>query len=380
MSKETMSRRERVIKTINGEKTDRMPIDLSVHFSTGISVFAYENLRRHLGLDTAKIEIADNVQMLARVDEDILERFHCDCIVLNPPLVNPARWNVRGDHTFFVSNKLKPELNADGDWVVRSGGASMRMPVGGYFFDGDWLSSVEYATEEEELAAYAKRAEWIYKETDYYTMKMGYSAFFNGIDHACDMYTDPDEVMQQQEQLLKDKLAQFNRMNDAYGRYIQCIEVNSDLGTQNAPMLAPDMYAEFCLPYLQTFCKHVHDNSDIKIFIHSCGSINPLIPYIIEAGVDILNPVQISADNMDPADLKAKYGDKIAFWGGGCNTQQVLNMGTPEDVRGNVRELVSAFKPNGRFVFTQVHNIMGDVKPENIVAMFDEAYANAFYE
>ena len=380
MGEETMTSRERVIKAIKGEPTDRMPIDLGVHFSTGISVFAYKNLRRYLGLNTDNIEIADSVQMLARVDNDILERFQCDCILLNPPLANPVRWNIRDDCEFLIPKKMKPELSDSGDWIVRKGGESMRMPSGGFFFDGDWLGISEFDSYEEELQAYAKRAEQLYKETDYYTMQMGYSAFFDGIDHACDMYTDPDAVIAKQNKLLEDMLTMFDKSNDAYGKYIQCIAVNSDLGTQNAPMIDPDMYGEFCMPYLKKFCAHVHNTSDVQIFIHTCGSINPLIPHLIEAGIDVMNPVQISADNMDPIDLKAKYGDKIAFWGGGCNTQQVLNMGTPDDVRGNVRELISAFKPNGRFVFNQVHNIMGDVAPENIVAMLDEAYANAFYE
>lgn len=375
-----MTSRQRVAKAINGEAVDRMPIDLGMHFSTGISVFAYKNLREYLGLASDNIEIADNVQMLARVDQDVLERFHCDCILLNPPSVSPVRWNVRDNYEFWVSDKLNPQLKDNGDWIVGDGKQQMRMPDRGFFFDGEWVNPSDYKTPGEELAAYAKRAEWIYKETDYYTMKMGFSAFFDGIEHACDMYTDPGDVIERQKMRLQEMINKFDATNKAYGRYIQCIEVNSDLGAQNAPMIAPDMYAEFCVPYLKAFCEHVHNTSDIKIFIHSCGSIEPIIPHIIEAGVDILNPVQISAANMEPGELKRKYGGKIAFWGGGCNTQQVLNFGTPDDVCQNVQELVSIFKPNGSFIFNQVHNIMGDVKPENIVAMLDTAYENAFYD
>jgi uroporphyrinogen decarboxylase len=123
----------------------------------------------------------------------------------------------------------------------------------------------------------------------------------------------------------------------------------------------------------------VHQNSDLKIFLHCCGSMKPFIPSLIESGVDIINPVQISAANMDPEALKREFGDKMTFWGGGCNTQQILNNGTPEDVRKNVRELVRIFKPGGGFIFNQVHNIMGDVKPENVVAMLDTAYEESFF-
>jgi uroporphyrinogen decarboxylase len=113
--------------------------------------------------------------------------------------------------------------------------------------------------------------------------------------------------------------------------------------------------------------------------MHNCGSIKPLIPILIDCGIDVLNPVQISADNMDPGELKNEFGDKICFWGGGCNTQKVLNIGTPEDVKENVSMLVNIFKPGSGFVFNQVHNIMGDIKPENIVIMFDTAYEESFY-
>ena len=113
--------------------------------------------------------------------------------------------------------------------------------------------------------------------------------------------------------------------------------------------------------------------------MHNCGSIKPFIPLLIEAGVDVLNPVQISAGNMDPAQLKAEFGERIVFWGGGCDTQNVLPTASPAEVAENVRKLARIFKPGGGFVFNQVHNIMGDVPPENIVAMLDTAYAESFY-
>lgn len=379
MYKETMGRRERVLKSINHEKTDRMPIDLGAHFSTGISVFAYRALREYLGLSTDNIHIADSVQMLARVDEDILERFHCDCMLLNPPWENPVKWTVREGNTFWVSDTFNPKLNEKGDWVVTSGSKSMRFPKGGYFFDGDWLSTNEYASDEEKLKAYAKRAEWLFKETDYFTMQMGFSGFFGGIEQACDMYTDPEMVIENQKLSLKQNLESFKSVIGSHGQYLQCIELNSDLGGQSNPFIKPDMYEEFCLPYLKEFCGFVHQNSDIKIFLHTCGSMKPLIPYLIDAGIDIINPVQVSAANMNPKALKAEFGDKICFWGGGCETQSTLPFGTVSDVVNSVQELISAFKPNGGFVFNQVHNIMGDIKPEKVVALFDTAYKNSFY-
>lgn len=145
-------------------------------------------------------------------------------------------------------------------------------------------------------------------------------------------------------------------------------------------MVRPEMHNEFCFPYVKQFCDFVHQNSDAKVFLHSCGSIETLIPYVIEAGVDILNPVQISAVNMELAVLKEKYGHQICFWGGGCNTQYVLGTATPAEVCQNVLDLTNIFKVNSGFVFNQVHNVMGNVPPENIVAMLDAAYENRWYE
>jgi uroporphyrinogen decarboxylase len=133
------------------------------------------------------------------------------------------------------------------------------------------------------------------------------------------------------------------------------------------------------MPYMKEFNHIVHENSNIKLFLHCCGSIKPLIPGLIEAELDILNPVQISASDMDPVELKAKFGGKLTFWGGGCNTQNILGFKDEDTVRKNVKELSTVFKPGGGFVFNQVHNIMGNVPPQNIVAMFDEAYKNSFY-
>jgi len=152
------------------------------------------------------------------------------------------------------------------------------------------------------------------------------------------------------------------------------------VGAQNGRLCSPGHIVEFCIPYYKSFCPFVHTYSDIKVFLHHCGSLNILLPMLIDAGIDVLNPVQISAENMDPHALKREFGDKLCFWGGGCNTQRVLGAGNPEDVAGDVRNLMRTFKKNSGFVFNQVHNIMGDVPPENIVAMLDTAYEESFFE
>lgn len=377
---ETMKSRERVLRTINHQEVDRMPIDLGFHYSTGISAFAYQNLREYLGLATDHIQIPDMSQFLARVDEDILKRFHCDCMLLNPGWTKTKVWNPRGKYNFIIPEGAKLEQKKDGSWILGQYDRIMRMPKGGFFFDG--VSSVlEEQTEEEMLRRYAIEAERIYKDTDYFTMFIGYHAYFQcaDIDWQCRMITDPHEIIEENQRIHDAQIKSVTKVIEKMGNHIQAIAINSDLGSQAGPLCRPSLYDELCAPFVKKFCDYVHQNSDLKIFIHSCGAMREFIPTLIECGVDIFNPVQISAKGMNPQELKKEFGDKATFWGGGCNTQQVLGMGTPENVSKNVRELVSIFKPGGGFVFNQVHNIMGDVKPENIIAMLDTAYEESFF-
>lgn len=372
-----MTSRQRVLNAIEHKPVDRMPIDMGIHFSTGISAFAYHNLREYLGLDTSNIEMADCTQGLARVDNDIIERFHIDTILLNPSWQSSHLWKVRGKYQFYIPNTLNPVEQKDGSYVVESPGKRLYMPADQYFFEGD-CPPLDLMKEDERIEHLGQRAEYLYKNTDKFTMLMGFPAYFEGIDFACDMLTDPELCLEKNEITLQRSIAYFDKINARFGAYIGSIEVNSDLGMQNAPMCSPESYEEICYPYLKRFCQHVHDNSNIKIFLHSCGSMEAFIPLIIKAGVDVLNPVQISAAHMNPATLKEKYGDKICFWGGGCDTQSVLWSKTPEEVAEHTKQMVNIFKQNSGYVFNQVHNIMGNVPPENIVAMLDTAYENSF--
>ncbi|MDR0472179.1 MAG: hypothetical protein LBH43_00665 [Treponema sp.] len=376
--KEVLTSRERVYRTLNHEEGDRYPIDLGMHFSTGISVFAYYNLRKFLGLSTDRIQLADTVQLLARVDDDILERFHCDTVILNPPFRKLREWHVRDNYRFLVPEQWKPEID-DGYYVVRREEEKMRMPLNGFFFDGSWIQAKDYS-DEENLKVLCQEAERIYRETDKFTCLMGeFNAFFTDIEMACDMLTDPDKVKERNKAFLKSQTEKFFRVLDYGGGHVGCLEINADMGTQSGPFFSNNCFEEFIFPYFREFIRIVHENSNIKIFLHCCGSVKPFIPYFIEAGLDILNPVQISAANMDPTELKTEFGKKITFWGGGCNTQYVLGSKGEQEVRQNTRELCQIFKRGGGFVFNQVHNIMGNVPPENIVAVFDEAYKNSFY-
>ena len=168
-------------------------------------------------------------------------------------------------------------------------------------------------------------------------------------------------------------IANLTRYLDAVGDYIHIIQMGDDLGTQSGPQMSPRMYRQIIKPAHRRVYECVKANSDLYIFLHTCGSIYKLIPDLIEVGVDILNPVQISAAEMDPVRLKREFGRDVTFWGGGANTQHVLPNATPGEVRQHVRELIEIFAPGGGFVFCQVHNIQANVPPENVVAMFETA-------
>lgn len=376
--KETMTGRQRVQNAIEHRPVDRVPLDLSVHFSTGMSAFAYHHLREYLGLGTDRIEMADCNQLLARIDDDIYDRFHIDTLLLNPPWEHTRVWSPREPYRFFIPDRFTPMRNPDGSWQYTADGHTSYMPEGGYFFEGGWTDFFP-DDEPERLRMFSRRAEYIAKETDKFTLLMGFWGFFGGIDFACEMLTDPDTCQKQNELALQRQIERFDRMNRCMGRWVNALEVNSDLGSQQALLCTPSSYEKLCYPFLKRFCEHVHQNSDIKIFLHSCGAISEALPYIVDAGVDVLNPVQIAARGMDPHTLKAQYGDRLCFWGGGCDTQVALWSYTPQQLSSHVAQLMSIWKPGSGFVFNQVHNIMGNVPPENIVAMFDTAYENSWY-
>jgi uroporphyrinogen decarboxylase len=161
---------------------------------------------------------------------------------------------------------------------------------------------------------------------------------------------------------------------DAVGPYIQVIGFYDDFGIQTGPMISPSLFRELIKPHLKEIFDRVHELSDARVFLHSCGSVYEFMEDFIEVGVDILNPVQTSAFNMAPGLLKEQFGDRIAFWGGGCDVQRVLPLGSPDDVRRDVRERIGILGEGGGFVFAPIHNILADIPPENVAAMYGEAY------
>jgi len=157
------------------------------------------------------------------------------------------------------------------------------------------------------------------------------------------------------------------------GPYIDVISFGDDLGMQTGPQISPAMYREFFKPRHARMWKRAKELAPVKVMLHCCGGVRELLPDLIDAGLDAINPVQISCRGMEASGLKRDFGDRLTFWGGGCDTREILSRGTPAQVREHVREQVRTLHPGGGFVFQQVHNILADVPPGNIVAMFEEA-------
>ena len=166
---------------------------------------------------------------------------------------------------------------------------------------------------------------------------------------------------------------------EAVGKYAQVVQVGDDLGLQDRMQISPEMYRKRVKPRHRELYKFIKEHSDAYLMLHSCGSIYPIIQDLIDIGVDALNPVQISAKDMDSEKLKSEFGRELTFWGGGCDTQSVLPRGSIEDVRIEVEKRISDFAPGGGFIFTQVHNIQPETPAANVDAMFRAAKEYGVY-
>ena len=393
-----MTSRQRVLMALRHREPDRLPIDFGSMRSTGIMAIAYARLKKHLGLSTGKIRVYDMFQQLAEVEPDVLQRFGIDVIDLSNTLGedDPSGWNpwTLPDGTPCLvpaTEDLRPAK--DGGWYIwKEGLPHQRMPPGGLYFDrvyhplSDAANSADLKAyqwprlNDETLRDLQRRAEVLNKHTDFAIM-----AHFGG------NILETGQGLRGWEQFMIDLVDKGAFLEDllgliveahltnlplfleAVGDYVQIIQFGDDLGMQDRPLISPRMYQETIKPCHQQIYSYVHQHSNCSVFLHSCGSIYQLIPDLIDVGVNILNPVQTSAANMAPARLKTEFGEQITFWGGGCNTQQVLPNATPDEVAKHVLEQIQTFAPGGGFIFNQIHNIQANVPPENVVAMFDEA-------
>lgn len=401
-----MTSRERILAAIGHRPVDRVPIDLGGTRQSGIAAIAYAKLRHHLGIPGPPPKVFDLFQMLAEIEPEVADRFGADCVFINRPAVafgiTNADWRPFAlfDGTdVLVPGGFNPETGARGDLVLRRGDEIIaRMPRNGFYFDRlekypgalhpDLDSWEPPRLSEADLQHYAHEARVAFEQTDKAVVAaMGPPyELFNGLGQGdfeawmITFATEPEYVERLYAKLTGAWLENLAALHRAVGDRVQILQIADDFGTQNAPFLSPAMFRDLVMPAYKRGIDWIHANTQWKVLLHSDGALVPLIPSIIEMGVDALNPVQTTAAGMDPARLVAEFGRDIAFWGGSCDCQGTLTTGTPRQVADEVRRNLDAFHPlDGGHVLASVHNIQANVPPENIVALFDAAleFANS---
>ena len=412
-----MNSRERVLTTLDHRKPDRPAIDLGSTPTSGCHVSVVSRLRQALGLSEAgePVKVIEPYQMLGEVADDLKDALGVDCVGLG----------FRGTFFGYKLEAWKPWVTFDGTPVLVPGGfntepepsgdilqypegdksapPSGRMPKGGLYFDSivrqppldDATLKVEDNLEEfvrvsdEDLAELGRTAEALHANTEYAVVgTFGGTSFGDialvpapflknprGLRDVAEWYMSTvtrrehiREIFARQCEIALDNL---ELIRQAVGDRVHVIFVSgTDFGTQNAPFLSPDAYRDLYKPFHAKVNAWVHQNTQWKTFIHTCGAVEPLLEDFIAAGFDILNPVQCSAAGMAPETLEAKYGDRLVFWGGVVDTQKTLPFGTVEEVAAEVRERIRIFNKNGGYVVNPIHNIQAGCPVENILAVF----------
>lgn len=380
---QTFTSYDRVKAALEHREPDHIPFDLGGSVLTGINKAAYRRLREHLGLPTLDTDIQDPVQQLARVHDDILDRLKVDVRGVDPgkpanaPLATPIAQE--GDYYSFTN-----------EW-----GITWKMPVqGGLYFDmrrhplaeADSIADIEKHAWPDPLdparfATMKERADrYVHEEKRAYILGRnaagifevalwvrGFESFF------MDLAINPDFADALLDRITEIKMQYWGKALDTVGKNVLIVSEADDLATQRGLMISKEMYRRFIQPRHKRLFDHIRSKAQSKVYIfyHTCGAVKDIVPDLIDEGVDILNPVQVSAAGMDTAELKRLFGKDITFWGGGVDTQHMLPRGTPQQVRDEVRRRIDDLAPGGGFVFNPVHNVQGDVPPENYMAMWE---------
>jgi hypothetical protein len=411
-----MTPRARLAATLNHQTPDRVCVDFGAGAQTGMGAGAVHRLRQAvMGKSSYRVKIIEPCQMLGEIDEPLRQALGLDVIGIMTPK------NIFG----FASEGWKPFAMCDGTPVLvpekfnvtydAKGGALMYpegdtalspcavMPNGGYYFDAlsrqlpldeGRLDPADNCEEfgllsDSDLEYFRAAAQLAYQQSQYgiYAtlpgMAFGDIALVpapwlrqpKGIRDVEEWYVStvirPDYVLKVFQRQCEIALRNIELLAGEVGDMLQVVFVSgTDFGTQRGLFSSLDTYRRLFKPFHKAVNDHIHKLTPWKTFIHTCGAIRALIPDLIEAGFDVLNPVQCSAVGMDPRELKREFGRDLVFWGGGVDTQTTLPFGTPEEVYRQVRERIDIFAPGGGFVFNSVHNIQGNVPVENLLAMF----------
>ena len=403
-----LSRRERVLNTLSLNQPDRVPIDFGGHRSSGINPEAYRNLRHYLGLPERPIKVYDMVQQLAVLDEDILDLFEVDTIELGRGYCLRDKdwipWKLTDGTDCLIPAYIDVRLEGN-DWGLYHGAPPRHVGIqkpGMHFFDqtywpylegvpgdlsnlseivGSMMWSIPAPPNLDTLsdAEIVEGAKTLRQSTDRAIIGLFGGNMFEIPQMICRtdnflmlIASEPNHAHRLLDALVEMHLTNLETYLKKVGPYIDIILFGDDLGMQSGPQISPKMYREFIKPRHQILWNRAKELAPhIKVMLHCCGGVRPLLNDLIDAGMDTINPVQTSCIGMEPAGLKKDFGDRLCLWGGGCDTQTILPNATPNEVRSHVLERLEILAPGGGFVFQQIHNILANVPPENIVAMFD---------
>jgi len=388
-----MSSRDRVLAAVNHREPDRVPIDLGGSPATSIEPGLYSRLRKQLEIDGEAPNVYDVWQMLTWVEHPVVEALGTDVLAI-PRLTQPFEtridrwrpWQLDDGTSVQIPGNFTPVAEEDGSlcFYLRGELVAKKAPDSPYFDRmiefkvHDPLPPVGsfpmWIFTDEELEWARRWAETMRAETD--KALFGDPGLILGRwsgyqEWLLTIAANPDYVLAFYGRKVENILSNLELYAQAVGNNIDIVWFGEDFGTQQGLMISPQMFNQMVAPYYQRVFDWVHRHTPWKVFFHCCGGIYPIIDTFIEIGVDILNPVQTTAVGMDPARLKKEFGDRLTFWGGGIDTQDVLPFGSPDDVRAQVRERVQTFGPGGGFVFSTIHNIQGDVPIDNLLAMYE---------
>lgn len=374
---------ERVLAALRHQEPDRIPFDLGGTVVTGINVNSLRNLRRYLGL-SREVRIRDRITQMADTGDDLMDRLQVD--VRNVCPSPPSRPGLAKDLGLVDSHYR----------LIDEFGMGWQMPKEGGFYYDLYLSPLRDVSTPEEVESYpwpdpldearyaqlkARADHTVQQEKRAYVLgrmsagmwetamwMTGYEKFY------CDMLQSPSLVHAVMEKFLDLKKKYWKKALDTVGENVMIVSCADDLGTQHNLLVSLDMYKDLIWPYhrdLFHFIKKEAKN-EVYIFFHSCGAVKEAIPLLIEAGVDILNPIQVNCRGMENTQaLKRQYGNDLTFWGGSCDTQHILPFGTPDQVRDETKRRIDDLAPGGGFIFAPIHVIQGEVPPENIMAWWE---------
>jgi uroporphyrinogen decarboxylase len=403
-----MTSRERVLTALNHREPDRVPIDCSGHRSSGISALLYPKLRQYLGLPSRPIRVYDIIQQLAILDDDVLDYFGIDTIELGRGFAQRdedwAPWVLPDGTACEVPSWSIPEREPK-RWVIRSesGRVIAQMPDGALyfeqtcypFFEKDDLDAIPEAQAESMWTAIASPpgplvqvagGDEVFREGARRLREKTRRAILglfggNLLEMGQFLYRNdgfllllaenPDQAHAFLDRIVESHLKNLEHFLGVVGPSIDIIVFGDDLGMQSGPQISPAMYREFFKPRHKLMWNRAKQLANVKVMLHCCGGVRELLPDLIDAGLDAINPVQISCSGMDVEGLKKEFGTEMVFWGGGCDTQRILPQGTPDEIQRHVRHQVDILQRGGGFVFQQVHNVLADASPENVVAMFE---------